>query len=155
MLVREGQALVEVNLEDYLDTGLFLDHRPIRREINKLASGKSFLNLFCYTSVVTVQAAIGGAKRTLSVDMSNTYLDWSERNFRQNHLDLARHRLLREDCLKFLHLQSLAPEEKFDLIFWIRRHFPTLNEWKRFWIFSVIMYVLSSSRCACWKRAGY
>jgi len=117
LLVREGQALVEVNLEDYLDTGLFLDHRPIRREINKLASGKSFLNLFCYTSVVTVQAAIGGAKRTLSVDMSNTYLDWSERNFRQNHLDLARHRLLREDCLKFLHLQSLAPEEKFDLIF--------------------------------------
>lgn len=117
LLVREGRALLEVNLEDYLDTGLFLDHRPVRREISRLASGKSFLNLFCYTSVVTVQAALGGAKRTLSVDMSNTYLDWSERNFRQNHLDLARHRLLRDDCLKFLHLQSLAPEEKFDLIF--------------------------------------
>jgi 23S rRNA (guanine2445-N2)-methyltransferase / 23S rRNA (guanine2069-N7)-methyltransferase len=115
--VREGRATIEVNLEDYLDTGLFLDHRPIRREIFKMASGKSFLNLFCYTSVVTVQAALGGAKRSLSVDMSNTYLDWSERNFRQNHLDLNRHRLLREDCLKFLHLQSLAPEEKFDLIF--------------------------------------
>ncbi|MEQ8956246.1 MAG: bifunctional 23S rRNA (guanine(2069)-N(7))-methyltransferase RlmK/23S rRNA (guanine(2445)-N(2))-methyltransferase RlmL, partial [Gammaproteobacteria bacterium] len=108
LLVREGRALLEVNLEDYLDTGLFLDHRPVRREISRLASGKSFLNLFCYTSAVTVQAALGGAKRTLSVDMSNTYLDWSERNFRQNHLDLARHRLLRDDCLKFLHLQSLA-----------------------------------------------
>ena len=117
LLVREGRAQVEVNLEDYLDTGLFLDHRPIRRDVFKLASGKSFLNLFCYTSVATVQAALGGAKRSLSVDMSNTYLDWSERNFRQNHLDLARHRLLRDDCLKFLHLQSLAPEEKFDLIF--------------------------------------
>lgn len=117
MLVREGKAVVEVNFENYLDTGLFLDHRPIRREINKLASGKSFLNLFCYTSVVTVQAALGGAKRSLSVDMSNTYLDWSERNFMHNHMDLSRHRLLREDCLKFLHLQSLVADEKFDLIF--------------------------------------
>jgi len=117
MLVREGRAVIEVNLEDYLDTGLFLDHRPIRREINQLAAGKSFLNLFCYTSVVTVQAALGGAKRSLSVDMSNTYLDWSERNFMHNHMDLSKHRLMREDCLKFLHLQSLAADEKFDLIF--------------------------------------
>lgn len=117
MLVREGRAVLEVNLEDYLDTGLFLDHRPIRREINRLSSGKSFLNLFCYTSVVTVQAALGGAKRSLSVDMSNTYLDWSERNFMHNHLDLSKHRLLREDCLKFLHFQSLVADEKFDVIF--------------------------------------
>lgn len=116
-LVKEGNAVVEVNLEDYLDTGLFLDHRPIRREIKLLASGKSFLNLFCYTSVVTVQAVLGGAKRSLSVDMSNTYLDWSERNFRHNHMDLSKHRLMREDCLKFLQLQSIAPDERFDLIF--------------------------------------
>ena len=117
LLVREGKANLEVNLEDYLDTGLFLDHRPIRREIKQFSSGKSFLNLFCYTSAVTVQAALGGAKRSLSVDMSNAYLDWSEQNFRHNHMDLSKHRLMREDCLKFLHLQSLAPDEKFDLIF--------------------------------------
>ena len=117
LLVKEGKAVFEVNLQDYLDTGLFLDHRPVRREINRLAAGKSFLNLFCYTATATVQAALGGAKRSLSVDMSNTYLDWSERNFMHNRMDLSRHRLLREDCLKFLHLQSLAADEKFDLIF--------------------------------------
>ena len=117
VLVREGKAVLEVNLQDYLDTGLFLDHRPIRREINRLSAGKSFLNLFCYTSAVTVQAAVGGARRSLSVDMSNTYLTWAERNFMLNHMDLSRHRLMREDCLKLLHRQSLSADEKFDLIF--------------------------------------
>ncbi len=115
--VTEGRAVIEVNLQTHLDTGLFLDHRPIRREIFHSAAGKSFLNLFSYTSVATVQAALGGARRSLSVDMSNTYLQWSERNFRRNRLNLDRHRLLRADCLQFLREQSLTPDEKFDMIF--------------------------------------
>ena len=115
--VTEGKASLEVNLEDYLDTGLFLDHRPIRREISKIANGKTFLNLFCYTAAVTVQAALGGAKKSLSLDMSNTYLDWAERNFIHNKIDQKRHKLDRVDCLEWLHFQSLVPDQKYDLIF--------------------------------------
>ena len=115
--VMEGKASLEVNLEDYLDTGLFLDHRPIRREIFQRANGKSFLNLFCYTAAVTVQAALGGAKKSMSLDMSNTYLDWAERNFQYNDIDRKRHKLERVDCLEWLHFQSLVPDQKYDLIF--------------------------------------
>lgn len=115
--VREGSARLEVNLEDYLDTGIFLDHRPIRRELNQSINGKSFLNLFCYTSVVSVQAALGGAKKSLSLDMSNTYLDWAERNYAANDIDQRRHRLVRADCLEWLTNQALIPDQKFDVIF--------------------------------------
>ena len=117
MTVNENTAKLEINLEDYLDTGLFLDHRPIRREIRQMANGKSFLNLFCYTAVVTVHAALGGAKSSLSLDMSNTYLDWAERNFAQNNIEQKKHRLERADCLEWLAKQSLIPDQKFDLIF--------------------------------------
>ena len=113
MIVYEGQAEFEVNLSDYLDTGLFLDHRPVRRMVAELAKGKSLLNLFCYTAAVSVQAALGGAKSTLSIDMSNTYLDWAQRNFDLNKLSAKSHHLLRADCLKWLETDS----EKYDVIF--------------------------------------
>ena len=74
--MQEGQARLLVNLWDYLDTGLFLDHRPLRLRIAREAKGRDFLNLFCYTGSATVHAAIAGARSTTSVDMSNTYLGW-------------------------------------------------------------------------------
>lgn len=102
MEVREGDARLLVDLQSYLDTGLFLDHRPVRLKLNKLCAGKRFLNLFCYTAAATVHAALGGATHSLSVDLSNTYLDWAERNLKLNQLDLRRHRLQRADVLTWL-----------------------------------------------------
>ena len=100
--VREGRAKLYVNLTDYLDTGLFLDHRAIRRFIFERARGKRFLNLFCYTGSATVHAALGGATSSLSVDLSNTYLEWARRNFQENKIGGKRHRLKRADCVAFL-----------------------------------------------------
>ena len=113
VVVSEGRARFEVNLSDYLDTGLFLDHRPVRQLVGQLAAGKSLLNLFCYTASATVQAALAGAKSSLSIDMSNTYLDWAQRNFDLNSLSPSKHQLLRADCLKWLEQDSQA----FDVIF--------------------------------------
>ena len=113
VVVNEGRARFEVNLSDYLDTGLFLDHRPVRQLVGELASGKSLLNLFCYTASATVQAALAGAKSSLSIDMSNTYLDWAQRNFELNSLSASKHKLLRADCLKWLEEDS----QSFDVIF--------------------------------------
>ena len=84
MEVIEGNAKIWVNLKDYLDTGLFLDHRPTRMNIASLAKGQRFLNLFCYTATASVHAAVAGAKTTTSVDLSKTYLAWAEDNFRLN-----------------------------------------------------------------------
>jgi len=110
---REGTARFEINLSDYLDTGLFLDHRPLRCMLGELAQGKSFLNLFCYTAAASVQAALAGADSSLSIDMSNTYLDWAQRNFSLNGIDASKHSLLRADCLKWLDSDS----QTFDVIF--------------------------------------
>lgn len=116
--VREGAASLEVNLADYLDTGLFLDHRPLRLKLFELAAGKRFLNLFCYTAAVTVQAALGGASESLSVDLSNTYLAWAERNFALNNIDTNRHKLLKADCLEWLEKAASRPKpQHYDLIF--------------------------------------
>jgi 23S rRNA (guanine2445-N2)-methyltransferase / 23S rRNA (guanine2069-N7)-methyltransferase len=112
-VVAEGAAKLEVNLSDYLDSGVFLDHRPVREMIATMARGKRFLNLFCYTAVATVQAALGGAVSSLSVDMSNTYLEWAQRNFALNGLNAAKHRTLRADCLEWL----ARREGQYDLIF--------------------------------------
>lgn len=98
----EGQARLLVNLKDYLDTGLFLDHRVVRLEIARLAKGKRFLNLFCYTATASVQAALGGAALTDSVDLSSTYLDWAKRNFALNGFSETRHRLIRADVTEWL-----------------------------------------------------
>ncbi|WP_079201466.1 bifunctional 23S rRNA (guanine(2069)-N(7))-methyltransferase RlmK/23S rRNA (guanine(2445)-N(2))-methyltransferase RlmL [Pseudomonas sp. CC6-YY-74] len=84
MEVGEGGVKLLVNLTDYLDTGLFLDHRPLRLRIQREAAGKRFLNLYCYTATATVHAAKGGARSTTSVDLSKTYLDWARRNLSLN-----------------------------------------------------------------------
>ncbi len=112
-VVEEGGAKLWVNLKDYLDTGLFLDHRPVRRLLREKASGKRFLNLFCYTATATVHAALGGASDSISVDLSNTYLEWARDNFALNKLDPSRHRVVRDDCLRWLETAG----SEFDLIF--------------------------------------
>lgn len=114
--VHEGEARFEVNLSDYLDTGLFLDHRPLRRRVREQASGKRVLNLFSYTASITVQAALGGASSSLSIDMSNTYLDWAKRNLDINGLQVTQHRLLRADCLRWLESAEAEFAGAFDLI---------------------------------------
>lgn len=112
MPVQEGAVKLLVNLTDYLDTGLFLDHRPMRLRIAREAAGKRVLNLFCYTASVTVHAAVGGARRTTSVDLSNTYLDWAKRNLALNGLsDL--HQLVRADVMQWL----AECREQYELIF--------------------------------------
>lgn len=113
--VREGGRKFVVNLKDYLDTGLFLDHRNTRKMLADMAQGKSLLNLFCYTASISVYAATAGAISTTNVDMSNTYLNWAKRNFQANNISLNKHRFIREDCLKWL--EETVQEEKFDLIF--------------------------------------
>lgn len=112
--IRESQAVFKVNLHDYLDTGLFLDHRPMRQKIFKTAADKRFLNLFCYTGAVSVFAALGGA-RTTSVDMSQTYLRWAQENFVANGLALSEHTFVNANVLEWL--QEARSQEKFDIIF--------------------------------------
>ncbi len=100
--VREGGLRFLVNFTDYLDTGLFLDHRVTRRMISDLAPGRVFLNLFCYTASASVYAAWGGALRTVSVDTSNTYLTWAQQNLELNGFTGERHRTVRADARDFL-----------------------------------------------------
>jgi 23S rRNA (guanine2445-N2)-methyltransferase / 23S rRNA (guanine2069-N7)-methyltransferase len=101
-VVREGAARLEVNLFDYLDTGLFLDHRPLRLRLANEARGLRVLNLFAYTGSASVQAAVGGAASTTTVDLSGTYLDWAARNFAHNGLSGAQHRFVQADALAFI-----------------------------------------------------
>jgi 23S rRNA (cytosine1962-C5)-methyltransferase len=112
--VAEGGHRFIVNLTDYLDTGLFLDHRQTRATVGALAAGKRFLNLFCYTASFTVYAARGGAATSTSVDLSRTYLDWARRNFELNDMDLARHRRVQADVFRFLE-QERASASRYDL----------------------------------------
>jgi len=115
--VAEGGLLFHVNLSDYLDTGLFLDHRITREMLRERSSGKRFLNLFSYTGAASVYAASGGAAATVSVDMSATYLQWSEKNMAANGFSGDEHVRIRADvlaCLFSPEAKSLAP---FDLIF--------------------------------------
>jgi 23S rRNA (guanine2445-N2)-methyltransferase / 23S rRNA (guanine2069-N7)-methyltransferase len=107
----EDDLLFEVNLTDYIDTGLFLDGRILRSIIAEEAAGGRFLNLFSYTCTASVYAAAEGAETT-SVDTSHTYLDWGERNFALNRIDTRGHEFVRKDCLDYLG----SPGEKFDVI---------------------------------------
>ncbi|WP_107852565.1 bifunctional 23S rRNA (guanine(2069)-N(7))-methyltransferase RlmK/23S rRNA (guanine(2445)-N(2))-methyltransferase RlmL [Oceanimonas marisflavi] len=102
MEVQEHNARLLVNLHDYLDTGLFLDHRPIRKRLGELARGKDVLNVFAYTGTATVHAALGGARSTTTVDMSRTYLGWAERNMQLNGMNDRRHQYVQADCLSWL-----------------------------------------------------
>ncbi|KAF1702478.1 bifunctional 23S rRNA (guanine(2069)-N(7))-methyltransferase RlmK/23S rRNA (guanine(2445)-N(2))-methyltransferase RlmL [Pseudoxanthomonas suwonensis] len=112
-VVRENGARLWVNLFEYLDTGLFLDHRPLRRRMAKEARGRRFLNLFCYTGVASVQAAVAGAAQTTSVDLSGTYLQWCADNLALNGLGGTAHRLVQGDALAWLE----ADRGWYDVIF--------------------------------------
>jgi 23S rRNA (guanine2445-N2)-methyltransferase / 23S rRNA (guanine2069-N7)-methyltransferase len=114
--VAEGGLKFWVNFRDYLDTGLFLDHRIMRGMLRSWARGADFLNLFCYTGSATVYAAAGGARSTTSVDLSNTYLDWAHENLLLNGFREANHELYRADCLAWLEEQE-PRGPRFDLIF--------------------------------------
>lgn len=115
-VVEEQGLRFEVNLSDYLDTGLFLDHRTTRGMVGAMAAGKRFLNLFCYTAVFTLHARKGGALATTSVDLSKTYLGWAERNHQINGFALGGpHRLVHADCLQWLEREPDAGEA-YDLI---------------------------------------
>ncbi len=117
-VVFENGIPIFVNLHDYLDTGLFLDHRPLRYQFLKKSKDQQFLNLFCYTATVSVMAACGGAT-TYSIDMSKNYLEWAKENFRLNQLDLQQHTFLEEDVLQFIEQAIAWPDfvGRFDTIF--------------------------------------
>jgi 23S rRNA G2445 N2-methylase RlmL/23S rRNA G2069 N7-methylase RlmK/C1962 C5-methylase RlmI len=110
--ISEGNVKLLVNLKDYLDTGLFLDHRPTRLDLAARSKGKRFANLFCYTASATVHAAVAGASYTVSVDTSATYISWAQRNLALNGLAQSRHELVREDCRVWLE----ECEDEFDVI---------------------------------------
>lgn len=125
IVIQEGELKFLVNLHDYLDTGLFLDHRPLRYEFSKSKIFNSmfrsqikpqidFLNLFCYTGSVSVAAAFAGAKTT-SVDMSKTYLDWAQDNFKANQLNPGDHTFIQQNALEYLKLPS--EQNQFYVIF--------------------------------------
>lgn len=113
LLVREGDARLRVNLFDYLDTGLFLDHRPLRLRLADEARDARFLNLFGYTGAATVHAGRGGARSTTTVDLSATYLEWCADNLQANDLGGARHRLVQADAIAWLEADS----GQYDLVF--------------------------------------
>lgn len=113
--VKENGISFYINLKDYIDTGLFLDHRPAREIAASMSKDKTVLNLYSYTGSFSVYCAKAGAKSTLSVDMSNTYTEWAAENMRFNGFNSKDHQFLRDDCMKYLD-RAAKEEEKFDLI---------------------------------------
>ncbi len=111
LTVKERKCLFYVNLYDYLDTGLFLDHRPLRKMVNETSKDKEVLNIFAYTGSISVAAAIGGGHVT-TVDMSNTYLNWAKDNFRLNHLMFKDHIFVKQNAFDFLR----SDRKKYDTI---------------------------------------
>jgi 23S rRNA (guanine2445-N2)-methyltransferase / 23S rRNA (guanine2069-N7)-methyltransferase len=112
-VVHEGGLAFWVNLDDYLDSGLFLDHRPLRLRVGRESRDLRVLNLFCYTGAVTVHAAAGGARETVSVDLSQTYLQWAADNLALNDLDRPQHRLVQADVMAYMREER----SRYDLIF--------------------------------------
>jgi 23S rRNA (cytosine1962-C5)-methyltransferase len=136
--VREYGVKFKVNLSDYLDTGLFLDHRETRRMVASIARDRRLLNLFAYTCSFSVHAALAGACFTKSVDISNTYTEWGRDNFLLNSIPLKNHEIIREDCLKFLSYErgeydiividppTISRSKKMEQIFDIQIDYPFL-----------------------------
>ena len=116
LICREGDLRFFVNFSEYLDTGLFLDSRELRRIIRDLSKGKRFLNLFAYTCSATVAAAAGGAESSLSVDASSRYLQWGQDNLRLNRMDTGKHRIRQADSIDFLR-SAARGKECFDLAY--------------------------------------
>ena len=117
-LVNEAGAILECNFTDYLDTGLFLDHRPVRRYLQQNSQGKRFLNLFAYTGTATVAAVLGGATRSVSVDTSKRYCQWAMRNLDRNKAAMQAHEVVRQDVNGWLADASVSSDGAglFDLI---------------------------------------
>lgn len=115
IVVTEGNLKFYINLRDYLDTGLFLDHRPLRATFKQEAKGKNVLNLFAYTGAFSVYAAAGEAAKVTTVDLSNTYIDWAKENFELNNFDTSKHEFIVQDTMDYL--KSLPVEPLFDLVF--------------------------------------
>ncbi len=116
-IVKEVSCQFYVNFTDYLDTGLFLDHRITRNIIHASAEGKRFLNLFAYTGTATVFAALGKASTTTTVDLSKTYLDWAERNLKLNKINIGSdHQLIQRDCLAWIK-EAISKQWQYDLVF--------------------------------------
>ena len=128
--VRESDLVFAVDFTQHVDTGLFLDHRPIRNYIQKHASNKHFLNLFAYTGAASVYAAAGGARSTTTVDISNTYTAWAQENMKLNGFcsnivlpnealapEAEAHTIIKADCLQWIKHASKTFEREFDLIF--------------------------------------
>ncbi len=113
IVVQEAGLKFKVNLSDYLDTGLFLDHRTTRGMVRSEAAGKRVLNLFCYTGSFSVYGAAGGASSVTSVDLSKTYLAWAEENMHLNGFTGSAHQFVHADVLQYL--DTLAPNS-FDLV---------------------------------------
>jgi 23S rRNA (cytosine1962-C5)-methyltransferase len=118
IVIKENGVELYVNLWDYLDTGLFLDHRPMRYQFLKKTKGQRFLNLFCYTGTASVMAAKSGAT-TYSIDMSKNYLEWAQENFKLNKLPVKEHHFIEEDVLQLIDQAINWPDfaESFDTIF--------------------------------------
>ena len=114
IVVTERDLKFLINPTDYVDTGLFSDHRNTRQMVRKMAKGKSFLNLFCYTAAFTCYAARGGAARSVSVDRSETAVNWAKENFRLNNISEKQHQLVHADTLDFLKKAKKAGD-RFDL----------------------------------------
>ena len=112
----EEGSIIEVDLSSYLDTGIFLDHRPTRLMLCEMAQDKRFLNLFAYTGVATVHAAAGGALTTTTVDLSQTYLDWAQRNMQLNGFDGPEHTYVRSDVMRWIREERRA-RRTYDLVF--------------------------------------
>lgn len=115
-VVRENRSLFWVNLSDYFDTGLFLDHREARKYVGNRSSNKRILNLFAYTGAFSVYAYKGKAKFSVTVDTSKSYLKWAEENFKLNKMSLDKNLLIREDAIQYLKDPKRDREEKFDII---------------------------------------
>ncbi|KXK44129.1 MAG: type 11 methyltransferase [Bacteroidetes bacterium OLB11] len=111
--VKENGIKFLINLQDYLDTGLFLDHRNTRNLVKSQSKGKQVLNLFAYTGSFSVYAAMGGAFSTTTVDLSNTYLNWAKENFKLNQLSISKHQFIKADVKEWIAQQ---PTKLYDLI---------------------------------------
>lgn len=109
LIVQEGGLKFIVNLSDYVDTGLFLDHRITRSMVRDLAGGKNFLNLFAYTGSFSVYAAAGGCSQSTTVDWSKTYLDWGKRNLLLNGFDAGSHQFVRQSAVDFVYEHRREP----------------------------------------------
>lgn len=114
--VKEAPCRILINVHDYLDTGLFLDHRKVRQWIYSNAKGRRFLNLYCYTATASVHAALGGAVASTSVDLSPKYIEWAQKNYLLNGIDPGKHELVKADCAEWVKAKA-HEHARYDLIF--------------------------------------